>query len=53
MGKGYTGGGGISKDEALYYPPELIPIILCAICLGIVLKESPEAKELYDEIVEC
>jgi hypothetical protein len=26
---------------------------LSAACLGIVLKESPEAKELYEEIMEC
>ncbi len=44
---------GNSKDKALYYPPEVMPIILCAACLSIALKESPEAKELYDEIVEC
>jgi hypothetical protein len=53
MEKGYSGGGGISKDKALYYPPELIPIIFRAACLGLVLKESPKAKELYDEIIEC
>jgi hypothetical protein len=44
---------GKSKDQSHYYPPELMPMCICAACLGIVLKESPEAKELYHEIVEC
>jgi len=39
--------------ETHYFPPEITPIAVCAACLGIVLKESPEAKELYNEIVEC
>ena len=42
----------IKSKDYRYYPPELMPIILYAACLGIVLKESPEAKELYEEIVE-
>jgi hypothetical protein len=44
---------GRSKDTSHYFPPEIMPIAICAACLGVALKESPEVKELYDEIVEC
>lgn len=44
---------GKSNDSTHYIPPELTPITICAACLGVVLKEDSEAKELYGEIVQC
>ena len=40
------------KDSS-YYPPEMMGIIYCAAVLEIVLKEHPEAKELFEDIKEC
>jgi hypothetical protein len=50
MGSNKTGK---PKDSSHYTPPELMPIAICAACLGVVLKADPDAKELYDEIVGC
>lgn len=41
------------KDKSRYYPPEMMPFVLCSACLEIVLDESEEARKLYDEIIEC
>ena len=49
----YKNKNGKLYKSSHYFPPELMPIAICAACQGIVLKESPEAKELYNEIVEC
>jgi hypothetical protein len=49
----YKNRAGKLTDTFIYSPPEVYPFTLCATCLGIVLKESTEAKDLFNEIVEC
>jgi hypothetical protein len=44
---------GNSKDKARYYPPEVMPYLLCGVCLEVVLENSEKARDLYDEIIEC
>ena len=41
------------KQESRYIPPEMMPYMLCAACLGVVISENKQAKEIYDGIVEC
>lgn len=36
-----------------HYPPELMPIVYCTAVLGVVLKENPEAKRLFEEVKVC
>ncbi|MFC1958538.1 hypothetical protein ACFLV6_01265 [Chloroflexota bacterium] len=41
------------RKESRYIPPEMMHYILCAACLGVVISENKQAKEIYDGIVEC
>jgi hypothetical protein len=41
------------RTNAQYYPPEMMPYMLCAACLSVVISENKQAKEIYDGIVEC
>ena len=40
------------KDGS-YHPPETIGLVYCVAVLEIVLKEHPNAKELYEDIKDC
>ena len=39
--------------DTRYYPPELMPYMLCSTCLSVVINENKQAKGIFDEIVEC
>lgn len=41
------------RKESRYIPPEMMHYMLCAACLGVVISENKQAKEIYDGIVEC
>jgi hypothetical protein len=42
--------GKVKDNDKFYHPPETIKIDYCAAVLAVVLKEHPEAKELYENI---
>ena len=41
------------RKDSRYIPPEMMHYMLCAACLGVVISENKQAKEIYDGIVEC
>ncbi len=41
------------KGEIQYYPPELMPYMLCTACLGVVIDQNEQAREIFQGIVEC
>ena len=42
-----------NRKGSRYIPPEMMHYMLCAACLGVVISENKQAKEIYDGIVEC
>jgi hypothetical protein len=49
----YKSKSGKSKLPSHYYPPEILAAAICANCLSVVLENDKEAKEPFDEIVQC
>ena len=41
------------RKERRYIPPEMMHYMICVACLGVVISENKQAKEIYDGIVEC
>ncbi|MBA7704243.1 hypothetical protein ES703_113045 [subsurface metagenome] len=41
------------RKDSRYIPPEMVPFNLYSACLGVVISENKQAKEIYDGIVEC
>lgn len=41
------------RKESRYIPPEMMPLMLCSTCLGVVIDQNKQAKDIYDGIVEC
>ena len=41
------------RKESRYIPPEMMHYMLCSACLGVVISENKQAKEIYAGIVEC
>ncbi len=41
------------KRGTQYYPPELMPYMLCLACLNVVIDQNKHAKEIFDGILEC
>jgi len=53
MGQNQRSVNSLAKDQARYYPPEMMPFSLCTACLEIVLEQSEKAAEIYEEVIEC
>ena len=41
------------KSDIQYYPPELMPFVWCTACLGVVLEQSEEANDIFEDIIDC
>lgn len=41
------------KTTSRYYPPELMPFVWCTACLGVVLEQSEEANDIFEDIIDC
>ncbi len=41
------------KKESRYIPPEMMPYMLCTACLGVIIDQNEQAREIFQGIVEC
>ena len=41
------------KQASRYYPPELSQFLWCTASLGVALEQSEEAREIFEDIIDC